>query len=74
MSTTVRPRELSNQPVLLNSGFKPSQGLGSDCGINGVQHLVHEALLQRPADSKFAAVGLCVDRSHMTETLANLQI
>lgn len=29
-----------------------SQRLGGDRGINGLQHLVHQTLLQRPAHSK----------------------
>lgn len=52
--------------LLCTFDFKSSQGLGSDSGINGVQHLVYETVLQRPAYSKYAPC-------HVTETIATLQ-
>lgn len=68
------PRSALISPVLFSSDFKSSQGPGSDCRINGVQHLVYKTLLQRPAYRKYAGAGLYMESSHMTETPANLQL
>lgn len=35
------------------------QGFGGDCGVDGVQHLVHQAVLQRPAHSKYKPLRFC---------------
>lgn len=39
--------------------FESSQGLGSDRRIDGVQHVVHQAVLQRPAYRKQKPPLLC---------------
>lgn len=46
---------LPGQPRVQPAGLQPpgEQGSGRDRGVDGVQHLVHEAVLQRPAHREF---------------------
>lgn len=47
--------------------FDSSQGLGSDCRLDGLQHLVHQTVLQGPAYRKCGLVDLYLDGSHVAD-------